>query len=150
MQRASWPSLKEPAKPSTAVPGATAPAASERGKAPAAGALSNAIQRLEEIVDQETAALRSRAKVDLKDFNDRKNHALLELSRTIRHLKTGGEDQALLDQLSGLRAKLEINRTVLKMHLDAVREVSTTLSDAIRNADSDGTYSHVLRTGVKQ
>jgi uncharacterized protein YjcR len=122
----------------------------ERVKAPVNSALSGVIQRLEEIVEQETAALQARKVIDLKDFNDRKNQALLELSRAIRQLNGGADNQALLAQLGGLRSKLDKNRAVLKMHLEAVREISTTLSDVIRSADSDGTYSHVLRVGAKQ
>lgn len=107
--------------------------------------LEAAVQRLEDIVEQETAALRGRKVIDLKDFNDRKNHALLELSRALKHLKPGPEDAGLLHQLGGLRTKLEANRVVLKMHLEAVREVSATLSDAIRDAESDGTYTQAIR-----
>ncbi len=43
------------------------------------------IQRLEDIVEQETAALRERKVVNLKDFNDRKSQALLELMRVDAH-----------------------------------------------------------------
>ncbi len=107
--------------------------------------LEAAVQRLEDLVEQETAALRGRRVIDLKDFNDRKNQALLELMRALRHLQPGPSNGALQAQLGGLKAKLEVNRAVLKMHLDAVREVSTTLSDAIRDADSDGTYTQAIR-----
>lgn len=127
---------------------ASTPAAGgpDRGKPSIHGMLEGAIQRLEEIVDQETAALRVHAVIDLKDFNDRKNHALLELTRALRHLSGGKDSQALSLRLTRLRTKLEINRGVLRMHLEAVREISTTLADAIRDADSDGTYSQAIRT----
>ena len=137
-----------PSQPGLA--GATAAAASERGKTAAGGALETIIQRLEEVVDQETAALRSRKPVDLKEFNDRKSHALLDLSRALRQVQTSGTNQARLkDRLAQLRAKLEVNRRVLQMHLEAVREVSTTLADAIREQDSDGTYSPSVRMANK-
>ena len=92
--------------------------------------LERAIERLEEVVDQETTALRSRAAIDLKDFNNRKSQGLLELNRALR-----GFD------------KLDVNRAVLKTHLEAVREVATILADAIRDAESDGTYSPSMRDG---
>jgi hypothetical protein len=44
-------------------------------------------------------------------------------------------------RLAGLRAKLDANRAVLKLHLEAVREIANIMSDAIRDAESDGTYS---------
>jgi hypothetical protein len=52
---------------------------------------------------------------------------------------------ALSARLAGLRARLETNRTMLKMHLDAVREISAIVTDAIREAESDGTYSRTIR-----
>ena len=137
-----------PSQPAPA--GATAAVASERGRPVASGAIEIVIQRLEEVVDQETAALKSRKQVDLKDFNDRKSHALLDLSRALRQMQAGGANQAYLkNRLAELRAKLEVNRRVLQMHLEAVREVSTTLADAIREQDSDGTYSPSVRMAYK-
>jgi hypothetical protein len=35
------------------------------------------------------------------------------------------------------------------MHLDAVREVSAVMADAMRDAESDGTYSRSIRTGSR-
>ena len=100
--------------------------------------------RLEEVIDQETEALRSRKSVDLKGFNDRKGQALLELTRLLRHVQGGVGNPQLQARMASVRAKLEVNRALLKMHLEAVREIAETLSDAIRNAESDGTYSHTV------
>lgn len=124
-------------------------AAAERGKTAAMGAVEIVIQRLEEVVEQETAALRSRTAVDLKEFNDRKSHALLDLTRALRQVQGGANQPHLMNRLGELRAKLEVNRRVLQMHLEAVREVSTTLADAIREADSDGTYTPAMRLAYK-
>jgi hypothetical protein len=111
------------------------------------GPLENAIQRLEEVVDQETEALRAHAVVDLKEFNTRKSQGLLELNRALR--SAGGLDgERATTRLSGLRAKLDVNRSVLKMHLDAVREISAIVTDVMREAESDGTYSPSIRRGA--
>jgi hypothetical protein len=99
------------------------------------------------VVEQETAALSARATLDLKDFNDRKSQGLLELTRAMRQIEGVGPDRALQVRLASLRAKLEVNRAALKIHLDAVREISTVVADAMRNADSDGTYSPSIRNG---
>jgi len=109
--------------------------------------LERAIERLEEVVEQETAALKSRAAVDLNDFNNRKSHGLLELNRALRGLDGSTRDKGALARLASLRAKLEANQAVLKMHLEAVREVAGVLADAIRDAESDGTYSPSIRGG---
>jgi hypothetical protein len=114
----------------------------------ALGQLEIIIDRLAEIIDEETAQLHRHAAVDLRDFNDRKSQGLLELTRAMRQLDSGAaSDIGLRDRLSGLRAKLESNQRALKLHLEAVREISTIVSDAIRDADSDGTYSPSIRNG---
>ena len=43
--------------------------------------------------------------------------------------------QLLVTRLARLRTKLEVNSAVLKLHLDAVREVSAAMADAMRNAE---------------
>ena len=99
------------------------------------------IQRLEDIVDQETAALNARKAINLKDFNDRKSQALLELTRMLRTLQGGPPNPVVAERVQGLKSKLAVNQAVLKRHLEAVKEISTSLADAIRNSESDGTYT---------
>jgi hypothetical protein len=104
------------------------------------------VQRLEEAVEQETAALEARAAVDLNDFNNRKSQGLLDLNRALRQLGEAARDPAVTTRLAALRARLARNQAVLKMHLDAVREVATIVADAIRESESDGTYSQSIRS----
>jgi hypothetical protein len=111
------------------------------GAAAASSALERCIVRLEDVVDQETAALKSRAAVDLSEFNNRKSQGLLDLSRSLRLFQGAAPSKAMFARLAGLRAKLDANRAVLKLHLEAVREIANIMSDAIRDAESDGTYS---------
>src|SRR3954465_12643094 len=113
--------------------------------AAATSAFERCIERLEDVVDQETTALKSRAPAALREFNNRKSQGLLELSRSLRYFQVAPPTNAVLERLAGLREKLDINQAVLKLHLDAVREVSTIMSDAIRDAESDGTYSPSVR-----
>ena len=58
------------------------------------GLVESAIERLEEAVAQETAALQSRKTFDLKEFNDRKSHGLLELTRAMRLIEGTAPDAA--------------------------------------------------------
>jgi hypothetical protein len=102
------------------------------------------IQRLEEIVDQETLALRTRQSVNFKEFNDRKSQALLELTRSLKLLQGSGPNSTLATRMGNLKVKLAVNEAALKVHLEAIREVSTTISEAMRNADSDGTYTRAI------
>lgn len=106
--------------------------------------LETSIQRLEEIVDQETYALRARKAIDLKEFNDRKSQALLELTRSLRLVQGSGPDPALAARVGTLKVKLAVNQAALKVHLEAVREISNSLADAIRQAESDGTYTQAI------
>jgi hypothetical protein len=113
--------------------------------AAASSAFEKCIERLQDVVDQETAALRHRTAADLREFNNRKSQGLLELSRSLRHFQGAPPSNAVLARLAVLREKLDANRAVLKLHLEAVREVSTVMAEAIRDADSDGTYSPSVR-----
>lgn len=117
---------------------AVKPAEDENGML---ASLVRTIERLEETLEQETAGLRSRTPIDLKDLNNRKTHGLLELTRVMRHLNRGSLTPSVATRLSALRNSIEINSRVVKMHLEAVREVSAIVADAIRDAESDGTYS---------
>ena len=108
---------------------------------PASAGLAKAIDRLEEVIEQETAALRARAHVDLKDFNTRKSHGLLELTRAMRLVDGERPSEPLRLRLVDLRGKLDKNRAAIAVHLEAVREISTIIADAMQEAESDGTYT---------
>lgn len=112
--------------------------------------LETAIVRLEETLDEETAALRGRTAVDLKAFNDRKSHGLLELTRAMRVIEGAEPEPAVAARLSTLRGKLADNCAAIKLHLDAVREISTVVADAMRMAESDGTYAPLAGAGYGQ
>lgn len=120
-------------------------APAEGDGATALSAFERCIERLEDVVDQETAALKGRTAADLREFNNRKSQGLLELSRSLRHFQAAPPSDTVLARLAGLREKLDTNKAVLELHLQAVREVSTVMADAIRDAESDGTYSPSIR-----
>lgn len=109
--------------------------------------LDGVIQRLEDVVDEETTALRAHGSIDLNAYNNRKSQGLLELNRALRTLDPTGHEAAVSARLSRLREKLDANRMVLKMHLDAVREITGIMADAIREAESDGTYTQAIHGG---
>ncbi|OAF02573.1 flagellar biosynthesis protein FlgN [Bradyrhizobium centrolobii] len=100
-----------------------------------------AIRRLESIVEEETVALATGKKIDFDDFSARKSRSMLEFVRLMRaRIHLGGEAE-ITEEIQRLREKLERNRSILEMHYDAVREVATIILKAIRDAESDGTYS---------
>lgn len=108
---------------------------------PGSERLIDAIERVALALDTETAALRNREPVDVEELNNRKSQGLLELSRIGRRLDGAELDPRAIELLSELRGKLEENRAALKLHLEAVQEISDILTTAIRDEESDGTYS---------
>lgn len=123
-----------------------APATKERANF-TRSALEKTMQRVERLVDSETAALKSRTPIDLKESNNGKSQALLEFSIATRSLDVRMLDDELIRRLKVLRAKLETNRAVLRMHLEAVREIASVVSATIQDSEGDGTYSQHIEYG---
>jgi hypothetical protein len=100
-----------------------------------------AIRRLAGIVEEETVALTTGQKIDFDDFSARKSRSMLEFVRLMRaRMHLGGEVE-ITEEIQRLREKLERNRAILEMHYDAVREVASIIVKAVREAESDGTYT---------
>lgn len=99
------------------------------------------IQRIESCLDEEIAALDKAPNFDLKASNDRKSQGLVDLSQAMRRLKPADVDENLNLQLQAFRAKLAVNLRKICLHLDAVKEITAMLSQAIQSAESDGTYT---------
>jgi hypothetical protein len=124
-----------------------APNNSERELA-ARNSIARTVQRIEHLVDQETEALRTRTAIDLKDSNNKKSQALLELNLATRTIQGAPLDPELVQGLRALRTKLELNQIVLRRHLEAVREVASVVTETIQDRDWDGTYSQQSGSGV--
>lgn len=99
------------------------------------------VTRLAGLLEQETAALHAQQATELGDISDRKNQMLLELSRISQGLDGAEPDPALRAALEKLRSRLDENLSTLELHITTVRDVAHILSTAIREAESDGTYS---------
>lgn len=104
-------------------------------------AFAKTIDRIERLVDLETMTLQQYKPIDLADFNRKKSHALLELSRVLRTMGEGPYDSQIVSDLGRLRGKLEKNLAVLDIHLKAVRQVCALIARTIEDDDSDGTYT---------
>ena len=110
--------------------------------------LMKSLDRLEETLDQETAALMARDLSNLEEFNRRKSQCLLEISRMVRTLDIHALDQKATKRLQNLQAKIETNQDMLQQHMQAVQEVASIISNAIQKAESDSTYSaHMNKAG---
>jgi hypothetical protein len=117
-----------------------APGTGEHGL-PARTSIDRTMQRIEMLVERETEALRSRVQIDLRESNNGKSQALLELGMVARTLEGIPFDADLIKRLKTLHGKLENNRAVLRKHLDAVREIAGVVAGTIQDSEGDGTYS---------
>jgi hypothetical protein len=99
------------------------------------------LHRIEGYLDEETTALDKVPNFDLKASNDRKSQGLVDLNQAMRRLKITDVNDELESRLKDFRKKLAINLRKIRLHLDAVREITAMLADAIQSADSDGTYT---------
>jgi hypothetical protein len=99
------------------------------------------IRRIEGYLDEETIALDKVTNFDLKMSNDRKSQGLVDLNQAMRRLKNSDVNDELESRLQAFRNKLAINLRKIRLHLDAVREITAMLADAIQSAESDGTYT---------
>jgi hypothetical protein len=117
-----------------------APNSGERSLA-ARSSIDRTMQRIEKLVERETEALRLRVDIDLRESNNGKSQALLELGLVARTLEGIPFDAELIQRLKSLHGKLENNRAVLRKHLDAVREIAGVVAGTIQDSEWDGTYS---------
>lgn len=99
------------------------------------------IARIEGYLDEETEALSKSLKFDFKTSNDRKSQGLLDLNQALRRLQKADVNADLQLRLATFREKLAVNLRKIRLHLDAVKEIAAMLSEAIQNAESDGTYT---------
>jgi len=105
------------------------------------GNLGAIIGRIEEAVEEETAAIRIDTSFDLKASNARKSRCLYELNRA---MKSMGQSEFLEQHREGLvrlRQTLTRNEAAILAHLNAVTEVANLLKNAIQQAEADGTYT---------
>jgi hypothetical protein len=104
------------------------------------------VGRLRLAVGAENRDLAARRKVDYQTHSARKSQGLLELNRLRVALASASAHPAARLALADLSAELAINQRLLNLQLRAARTVSDILARAIRDGQSDGTYSaHVWR-----
>jgi hypothetical protein len=134
-------------QPKSASAGERGPAKSpEERRQLTRGLIENAVMRLTALVDAETAALRTHQPMDLKASNDSKSLGFVELGRVLKLLDGIQPDPSTVKLLEQLNRTLDDNRLALKLQMEAVREVAAIISESIREADSDGTYTLAFRS----
>ncbi len=102
------------------------------------------LERLSETVAAETEAIARGGPVAYEDFSRRKNQGLLELNRLAPALKRAPASETLRDAFAELNVKLEANRRALGLQLKASVAVAEIIARAIREGQSDGTYTALV------
>jgi hypothetical protein len=103
--------------------------------------LSALIGRIDEAVERETHGLKTDRNFDIADSNMRKSRFLYELNRAVKVLAPSDLTAEHREALIKLRATLARNEATIRAHMEAVGEVANLVRDALRNAETDGTYS---------
>jgi hypothetical protein len=117
-----------------------ATANSDRAQSPAAMILP-VVDRLRQALDEENEDIARRGAVDYHAYNMRKSQGLLELKRLAPALADKQVGPVLRVALADLYTKLETNRRMLRTQLNAAQAVANIIARAIRESQSDGTYS---------
>ena len=108
------------------------------------------VGRLRMAVGAENRDLSQRRAVDYLTHSARKSQGLLELNRLRLALASARTHPAARAAIADLSSELDINRRLLHVQLRAAQTVSDILARAIRDGQSDGTYSsHVWRENDK-
>jgi hypothetical protein len=116
------------------------------GEARALAMILPVVGRLRMAVGAENRELRQGQRVDYLTHSARKSQGLLELNRLRVALASARAHPAARAAIADLSSELDINRRMLHVQLRAAQTVSGILARAIRDGQSDGTYSpHVWR-----
>jgi alcohol dehydrogenase class IV len=99
------------------------------------------VERLRAALDAENREIGARAGVDYRGHTERKNQALLELTKLKAQISQAQRHPAVAAAFVDLSTRLETNRRLLGAQLRAARTVADIVARAVRDSQSDGTYS---------
>ena len=99
------------------------------------------VERLCETVAEENDAIARRLAFDHHGCGLRKSQGLLELSRVSAAFAGAAPGAGLRNAVGRLTSVLEENQRRLRVRLEAAKAVSNIVARAIRDSQSDGTYS---------
>ena len=102
------------------------------------------MDRLDVVVANETRALARHDHRELAEAARQKRQGLLELERIMRSLKGTIPSTDIASRLARFREALATNQAALRVELDAAEAVAAIVTRAMRDLESDGTYSRAL------
>jgi hypothetical protein len=110
-------------------------------KPPAVAMALPVVERLIRTVAAETEDIASGRPAPYELYGQRKSQGLLELNRLTPSLAHAGGGEQLRAALAELNAALEANKRALDVQLKASIAVAEIIARAIRDGQSDGTYT---------
>ena len=116
-------------------------AARHRGEPPAVAMAAPVVERLIRTVTAETEDIAAGRPAPYELYGQRKTQGLMELNRLVPALARAGGGKRLGAALKELNAALEANKRALGVQLRAAIAVSEIIARAIRDGQSDGTYT---------
>ena len=111
------------------------------GEGGAVVACASMLDRLQTVLEEENAQLAGGTAAHHAIHAERKHQLLRELMSLQKVVEGSALKGILASRGTDLRHTLLRNRQLLTMHIDAVKEVSDIIVDAIHQSESDGTYS---------
>lgn len=99
------------------------------------------MDRLDVVIANETRALARHEHRDLADAARLKRQGLLELDRILRALAGTIPSTEIVARLARFRDSLGANKAALEVELGAAQSVAAIITRAMRELESDGTYS---------
>lgn len=102
--------------------------------------LRNLLQRLHQVIEQETGVLGRREFGALEDITKQKSQLLFELAQMSR--KAPVADDKVKHLLEPLKRALNENQRQIGLHMQAARELTDCITSAMRQDQSDGTYGY--------
>jgi len=111
------------------------------GEGGAIAACASMLDRLRTVLEEENTQLIGGTAAHHAAHAERKHQLLRELMSLQKVVDGIALRETLASRGSALRSTLLRNRQLLTMHIDALKEVSDIIVDAIHQSESDGTYS---------
>ena len=93
------------------------------------------------VVSREIEVLDAGQQELLQEFAAKKMHLLTQLEALSRISDTKAMSPENRSEISRLKDTLTLNMKKLELRIQAIRELTQTIEDAVREEESDGTYS---------
>lgn len=107
----------------------------------AASAVLPVVERLLAAIEKENCDIAGSVAVDYRAFTERKTFGLYELTKMRTLIAQSRGHPAVSSALAQLSSSLDINRRLLAAQLKAAQTIAGIVARAIRDSQSDGTYS---------